>query len=555
MRFLIGLSLLLCCSTQGSAQYYLQVHVNPPNSKLQESLNQFHGSVPDSLTLTKRITEIKIFLFQNSYLLSTAELSTADTIATLHINPGTPLYRKKIELLFPEGIVPPITSKIMNHSGKVDSAQFRFQVLQYLKYFEDHGYPFASIQPKEFKVENDSLVLSLLVNPGPLITIDSVVIKGFDAFSKNVLTYDFKYKKGMLYSESYIKNLPSMANQIEYLSMSRPPAMAFGKGKSTLYLYFEEEKSNQIDGVIGLNTEENGTVVFTGDIQLRLLHVLKKGEDISIRWRRPDKSVQSLNLDVEIPYLFKSPFWLESNFSLFRQDSTFVNTQVQGLLKYLIESGSFISGGVNYKSSNILLQGENFSPAFQSYESLLYKLGIEFRRTNRLIVPTKGFFIKAYGLTGKRTATDADLEQNGWQIEASQWIPIYKRHLVKLKIQSEALLGGAMFTNETYRIGGLKTLRGFNEQSIYTSSYGIGTVEYRYMIGNFDYLTVFADVAYVENNTIDNFSSNLLTGIGAGINFQTAGGILSFFYALGKDSQTPFDVRGSKIHFGYTNRF
>ena len=144
--------------------------------------------------------------------------------------------------------------------------------------------------------------------------------------------------------------------------------------------------------------------------------------------------------------------------------------------------------------------------------------------------------------------------QYGWEVSAAQYISIFQRHILKIGFNSEARFGGQLFTNELYRIGGLKTLRGFNEQSIYASSYGIGTLEYRYMIGSYDYLTLFSDVAYVENNSA-NFTSTLFTGIGAGINFQTRGGIFSLFFALGKDDQNPFDFRTSKIHFGYVNRF
>ncbi|MDZ7846210.1 MAG: hypothetical protein U5L96_05330 [Owenweeksia sp.] len=58
--------------------------------------------------------------------------------------------------------------------------------------------------------------------------------------------------------------------------MSRLPAVAFTKTQTLVYLYFEEVKSNQVDGVVGLNTDEEGTVTLNGDFRLRLLNVLKK---------------------------------------------------------------------------------------------------------------------------------------------------------------------------------------------------------------------------------------------------------------------------------------
>ncbi len=549
------LFLLLSTGLFCYGQDYLAIHFHSdPVITAKQQIQKFEGPVKDSVDLQNRITSIKTLLFSKGYLLSEATLLKKDSTFTLSINPGPQTFSGKINLITPKNFALPLSENLKSVNGPLDSVNFKETVNRYLYYLENHGYPFATLTATEYDLVNDSLSVTLKIAPGPLVTIDSLVIKGFNRFSKNVLKYDLKYKKGMLYQEKYLKDILTYTDQIEYLKMSRPPAVAFTKSKTVLYLYVEEVKSNQIDGVIGLNTEENGQVIFNGDINLRLLHLFKKGEDISIRWRRPDESVQAFNLDFEIPYLIKTPIWLQANLGIFRQDSTFVNSDAQGLLKYLLESGSFVSGGVSYRSSNVLLNSESLT-SFKSFNTTTYKLGLELRKTNRVIVPTKGFRLIGYGLTGKRKSQNANQDQYGWQVFADQWISLFPRHILKLGLKSEALFGGQLFTNELYRIGGLKTMRGFNEQSIYASRYGIGTIEYRYMIGTYDYLTLFSDLAYVENNAGEQFSSTFFTGIGAGINFQTRAGIFSLFYAFGKDDQNPFDLRTSKIHFGYTNRF
>lgn len=549
------ISVLLLVSPFAYSQKFLAVQFDEdPAAGIKEEILKLAGPVKDSADLHSRITQIKIILFAEAYLMSRATLSQKDTLTVLSISPGARIFGKRFHLKLPEDFALPLVSDLKDTEGVLDSSRLRKRIDQYLYYLEENGYPFATVTTDDFSLKRDSLRLTLNIEPGPLITIDSIVIKGFDRFPGNVLKYDLRYRKGMLYKESYLRELPELAAQIEYLNMARPPAVAFTKSAAILYLYLEEVKSNQIDGVVGLNTEKDGNVVFTGDLHLRLLHVLKKGEEINIRWRRPDESVQSLNFDFEIPYLFRTPIWLEGNLAIFRQDSTFVNSDAQGLLKYLIESGSFISGGVSYRGSNVLLSDAT-STSFQSFNTTFYKLGLELRQTNRIIVPTKGFKLVGYGITGKRKSEDANQDQYGWQIFADQWIRVFPRHIIKVGLQTEAIFGGKLFTNELYRIGGLNTLRGFNEQSIYASRYGIGTLEYRFMIGTYDYLTLFSDFAYVENNAGEEFSSTVFTGLGAGINFQTRGGIFSLFYALGKDDQNQFDLRTSKIHFGYVNRF
>lgn len=552
-RLLALLFLLLSFLAQG--QTYFDIELIPPsNSELKEELMKFAGPLKDTVDLTNRLNAVKIILYERAFLLSSAELYIKDTMALLKITPSSEVFSGDIELTLPPGFALPLNRDLKYDQGPVNGVRFKALIEQYLGYLENHGYPFAQLTPAEYKLRNDSLHLNLSIQPGPLVSIDSLVIKGFNRFSRNVIKHNLKYRPGMLYREQYLQELIRYVDQIEYLKMSRPPAVAFTKSKTILYLYLEEVKGNQIDGVVGLNTEEDGKVILNGDLQLRLLHVFKKGEEIKIRWRSPDESVQSLNFDFELPYLFKSPFWLEGNLAIFRQDSSFVNSDAQGLVKFLFESGSFISGGISYRSSNVLLSNEA-SSTFKSFNTASYKLGLELNKTNRIIVPTRGFAFSGYGISGKRKSTDDNQDQYGWQISADQWIPIFPRHIIKISLKTQALFGGNLFTNELYRLGGLKTLRGFNEQSIYSSRYGIGTLEYRFMIGNYDYLTLFTDIAYTENNSGDQFTSDLLTGIGAGINFQTRAGIFSLFYALGKDESNPFDLRTSKIHFGYINRF
>jgi outer membrane protein assembly factor BamA len=552
-NFFLLIALSLSLTAQG--QFSLQVEFSSkPTSEVSTLLKKFEGLLKDTVDLQARLTAIKTTLFAKGYLFSVADLTKQDTSLKLIINPGAQVKTGYINLQLPKGFAIPQYTNLKPYRGVADSTSLRKEINRYLSFFENRGYPFVTITPADYQLINDTLNLNLKINPGPLITIDSLVIKGFDRFSKNVLKYDLKYTKGMLYQERYLNDIINYTNQIEYLQMSRPPAVAFTQSKTVLYTYLEEVKGNQIDGVIGLNTEEDGKVIFNGDIQLRLLHLFKKGEDISIRWRRPDESVQAFNVDLEIPYLIKTPVWLQANLGIFRQDSTFVNTEAQGLLKYLLESGSFLSGGVSYTASNVLLDNES-ATSFKSFNTTAYKLGLELKKTNRAIVPTKGFKLITYGLTGLRKSEDENQRQYGWQVTADQWIPIFGNHILKLGIRSEALFGGQLYTNELYRIGGLKTLRGFNEQSIYTGRYGIGTIEYRYMIGTYDYLTLFSDLAYAENNAGEQFTSTFLTGLGAGINFQTRAGMFSLFYALGKDDQNPFDLRTSKVHFGYVNRF
>ncbi|MGB0175756.1 MAG: hypothetical protein ACPF9D_01230 [Owenweeksia sp.] len=535
----------------------LRITVPQQYTSLSVLLKNLEADNLDSTGLNQRINSVKLSLWQEGYYLSEGFLQKQDTIVTLSIDPGETFTWQGVQLSVPDSF-PLILPQGLNIAGDgLSEKVIKNYTDRYLRFLENNGYPFAQLQFREYSFNRDTIRGKLQVTPGPYISLDSVVVKGYTNFSKNVLRYDLRFKKGMTYSEDYIQKLNEYINQIEYLSFTRSPAVAFSKEKTILFLYIQEVKSNQVDGVIGLNTKENGEVTFNGDFQLRLLNILKKGEEIKVRWRRPDESISELDLGLTLPYLFNTAFWTEGNLNIFRQDSSFVNTEAEGFLKYLIESGSFLSAGIDYRGSNVLTESfsDNPSSSFNSFNTTAYKLGYERSAVNRAVVPTKGNLLRIYGSTGIRKTVNTSQRQYGWKILDEQYFRIFNKHVIKLGVRTEALFGENLFENEVFRIGGLKTLRGFNEKSIYASSYGIGTLEYRYMIGDYDYLTVFTDMAYVENNTLNNYSANSFFGIGSGLNFRTNGGIFSLFYALGRDNLNPFDFRTSKIHFGYINRF
>ncbi len=112
-----------------------------------------------------------------------------------------------------------------------------------------------------------------------------------------------------------------------------------------------------------------------------------------------------------------------------------------------------------------------------------------------------------------------------------------------------------MFKNELFRIGGLRTLRGFDEESINASNYTIGTIEFRYLLEQNSYTYLFFDGGYYENNSIEGFQSDFPFGFGAGISFETKAGIFSLNYALGYQQRELAPLRSAKIHFGFVNFF
>ena len=120
---------------------------------------------------------------------------------------------------------------------------------------------------------------------------------------------------------------------------------------------------------------------------------------------------------------------------------------------------------------------------------------------------------------------------------------------------SEILKGDYLVRNELYRIGGFSDFRGFNEQSIYASTYSILTLEWRLLLERNSYLNVFWNKAYVEDRSGSSTTYDQPMGFGAGFSFETKAGIFALSYALGQQLGNPIEFSQAKIHFGYMARF
>jgi hemolysin activation/secretion protein len=136
------------------------------------------------------------------------------------------------------------------------------------------------------------------------------------------------------------------------------------------------------------------------------------------------------------------------------------------------------------------------------------------------------------------------------------YIPISGNNIIKFAFRGASIFGNStIFRNELFRIGGLKTLRGFDEESIFCSTYIIPTMEYRFLFSKNSNLLLFAEGAWYDNNSNGKYLQDTPISVGAGVNFETKAGILSLNYGIGNQFGNGFDPRSGKIHFGLTALF
>lgn len=425
---------------------------------------------------------------------------------------------------------------------------------QELQIWENKGYPFAAFRLMEYRLEEHTLFAKLHLQKGPLVVFDSLAVLGYQEIDPQLLQREIAWKKNQVYSQAYLNSLSDYLGRLEYLQMERAPAVGFIQDKARVYLYISKRAANLINGVIGLNTDNEGNSTLTGDFRLRLLNLFNRGSALDLRWQSPGQSSQDLQLALAYPYLFRTPIGFKAQMEIFRQDSSFIRQDFQLAFPYRLARGASLRLGIQYLSTGPL--GSNSSNLqVQEVRNLRYLLGWELDRRNDAIVSTKGYFIDLSLGSGQRRLNEVENQQYVWEAKFEYYLPVYKAWHWHQDLRSAGLSGTSLQDNEVYRLGGIQTLRGFNEWSFFSPNYHLLRSELRYMLGRYDYLSALFDFAYAQTNQVGNQTWNRHTGLGLGLNFQTKGGIFSLIFASGQSNNAAYDFRNGKIHLAYVNRF
>lgn len=442
-----------------------------------------------------------------------------------------------------------------------------------IRYFENNGYPFASVKLDSVKIQGAELEAILSLTKNNLCKIDSVVIKG-NAKIANVYIYNYLgIKPGNLYNESQLRKVNTRIAELPFLKATRPANVIFTDKQTKLFLYLEKKRASQFDGIIGMLPDDvTGKILFTGDVHLNLQNGLGRGELIDLNWRRLQTQTQDLKMRVVYPFLLRSPLGIDYNFKLYKKDTTFLEVNQNIGLQYLLIGGNYFKIFYNNKISSLLsTKGLEFSttlPPYIDYQTNQYGIGVKYERLDYRLNPRKGFYSVVNASAGTKTIKkNAKLNPEAYNgiklnstiytgdIDAGVFFPVFSRMAIKLGAQAAFLQAETIFQNELFRIGGLKSLRGFDEESIFASAFSIFKLEYRYILEQNSYMYVFGDGAWYENNSVKNYIHDTPYGFGAGISFQTKAGIFSISYALGSQFNNPIQLRSGKIHFGIVNYF
>jgi outer membrane protein assembly factor BamA len=456
--------------------------------------------------------------------------------------------------------IPRISERILAQVP-ISSAEIGNTLDFILSYLENNGYPFAKVRLVELELNPESPTAALLIDKGPEITWNKIILKGNPKIKPAFIQTYLGVKPGELYNEKAFRDIRRKVNQLTYLDLEQSPQIAFIPEGADLYLYLKTEQMSSANGILGIQPGQDRKVVFTGDIQLRFLNLLKHGEQFDLSWKSLQPQTQQIDFKLTYPFLFRTGFGVDGDFHLYKRDSTFLEIRSLAGVHYYIGRGNYLRGFYRFESSNVLSGAAN-NPQFsqsQTVRTNFYGVGLFRRQLDYLPNPRSGMIIDLDVSVGLRTAFPKDTSETVREAKSTTYrtnlqidyfIPLGKRHVLRLANLTRFYYADTIYANEQIRFGGLNTQRGFDEEALFATTFTRFTLEYRFLLDRNSHLFAFFDQSFYENNSGNYYQDNPF-GFGAGMAFGTKVGTFSISYALGRQFSNNIQLRDGKIHFGY----
>jgi outer membrane protein assembly factor BamA len=455
---------------------------------------------------------------------------------------------------------------------------------------ENNGYPFASVSLDSIRFEGDSVHAVMKLDKGPLYKIDSIRNLGNGSITSNFLQQYLGIRNGSIYRKDKLQQISTRMRELPYLQEKQPWSLSMLGTGSILNVYLDAKKSSEVNVLLGLlpSNEQlaNNKLLVTGEANINLKNALGSGESIGLNWQQIQVKSPRLNILFQQPYLFGSPFGMNFNFDLFKKDSSFVNVSILVGAAYSVSSRQTGSVFIQRLTTNLLtvdtfsIKNSRKLPAEADVSSVNLGINYEWLTTDYRFNPRKGNEFAVTASAGTKNikknnvivklsdASDPAFNFNSLydtfklksyqfrlKLKAVHYFPVSRASTIKTALNGGWFQSPAIFRNELFQIGGYKLLRGFDEESIFSSSYGVGTAEYRYLLGQNSFLSAFMDYGITSNNSQGRKLNNNFLGAGVGMAFETRAGIFNITYAAGKRDDQKFNLRQSKIHLGYVNYF
>ena len=519
--------------------------------------NKFNTAFNNTKELTNNLDQLKTQINRNGFFnyTTTPLIQTNDSTYTLtlqlnkqykHININT---KNKISSTDLKKIITP-NSTITPEGFLSPTASVENNLNNIISHLTQKGQLFSTAQLINIQIDQNSIKAELELNKSDVQKITNYKIKGYPKFPKKFLKHYLRLKTNAVLNPDLISSKSKDLNNLRFVEELKKPEILFTKDSTVVYLYLKKKQANAFDGFLGFASDpETQKIKFNGNINLQLINNLNAGEALRIKYISSENEQRTIDINTKIPFIFNSPISIEGQMNILKRDSTFTNT-TQGV-------------GINYQISRTIQAGLGYQLLNSNYLLTNSSPDLDFKRNTYLLkfqysTPNENrlFFYKTlisteFGIAQRKNSTTTN--QQSINFTGEHTFNLNSRNSIFIKNQSYYLISDNILENEFQFIGGINSIRGFQENSIPSALYSVLNTEYRILLNNTLYTHSVIDFALTQNSST-NETTNLI-GIGIGFGLQSKNNLLRFIFANGKSPEDQFKFSNSKIHLSLKTFF
>ncbi len=424
------------------------------------------------------------------------------------------------------------------------------EILNDISTFQElKGNAFSKIKLKKLRIENKTLYAEIDLTTSKKRKIDKVIIKGYENFPKSFIKNYLNINSKTTFNKKKLMEISKLYKGLNFVSETKPPETLFKKDSTLIYIYLKKIQESSFDGLVNFNSQENGKLQFNGYLDLKLKNILNKGEQLNLLWNSFGNEKQEFSISVKTPYIYNSKLSPEFTFSLYKQDSTFLNINLNANLKYQIKNNTNLF--VSFNSEKSENSTENISNNISTYENYFLGFGYEYKILKNDMFRNDIFFININPSFGKRKTINNTSQQIKITTTLAYLLDLNRKNSIYFRNKTALLNSTNYFDNELFRIGGNKSIRGFNEQSIFVKNYLLQNIEFRYQTSKSSYMYTITDLALITATN----SKEKLYSFGLGYLFNSNSSQINISTAVGTNTKNPLDFKNTQFFVNWVNFF
>lgn len=431
---------------------------------------------------------------------------------------------------------------------------------------EKAGFALSKIKLENIQRKNLIIYADLNFKSEKKRSVNSIILNYTNSssssfFPKGHLKQLNKKYLNKTFNQEITKQLYEDINSFEFVTQTKYPEILFTNDSTKIYTYIEKRKANTFDGFIGFSNDENKKVTLNGYLDVSLVNTLHAGEQFSLYWKSDENQQKTFNTKLEIPYIFNSSLGIKAQLNIFKQDSTFQNTKTAIDLGYYLNYNSKIYLGYQSTESSDIQNTNNalISDFKNSYLTSSY----EYRRVDyeNNLMPKKAFLYSLIGYGKRNTNNDPETAGTSKQFQinlnALYNFEINSKNYINLNSQTFYLKSKNYISNELFRFGGTKSIRGFLENSLQANFTTSILTEYRCVVSSNLYINSILDYGLYQDLTslVNPQKIRKLIGLGVGTAIQTPNGIININLTNGAEKTAELKLYNTIVNICYNVKF